>query len=120
MIYDREHYDRSLGLLLSGAVQVIKTEGEHHLIMSALKPGDLFGAAALFYHTERYETRLYASHDCKVLFIRQEGLEKMMREEPKLALNYISYLTQRIHFLNGKIEGLIAGECGAQAGAVPS
>lgn len=44
IIYAPHQFQHSLGVLLSGRVQVSKGE----LLVSSLGPGDLFGAAALF------------------------------------------------------------------------
>ena len=44
VVYDRSRFFRSLGILLEGELQVKK----ENLLISALRLGDVFGAAALF------------------------------------------------------------------------
>lgn len=105
VIYDPQAFRRCLGLLLSGQVMVSKRE----LIVSILGQGELFGAAALFNSRDDYVTTLTARSDCDILFFAQELIEEFLAGCPAAALNYIAYLSGRIRFLNGKIEGLIAG-----------
>lgn len=111
IIYDREHYQSALGILLNGSVEVTKDEGSGRgLMLSVLETGSLFGAAALFRRGERYETVLTAREACRILFLPQPLVIRMMDENPGIARNYILYLSERIHFLNRKIDGLIAGD----------
>lgn len=107
IIYSRDKYERSLGILLSGRVQVDKPNSS--LLISTLKAGDTFGAAAMFHENEEYVNELTALSDVRVLFIPQELLEWIMRRDYQIAKNYISYLSERIIFLNRKMEALSAG-----------
>ena len=105
IIYAPHQFQHSLGVLLSGRVQVSKGE----LLVSSLGPGDLFGAAALFNDREDYATTLTARASCRLLFFPQEQVAGLLEAHPGLARNYIRYLSGRIRFLDRKIEGLIAG-----------
>jgi len=104
-IYTPHDFDRCLGILLSGAVEVTKGE----LLVSVLAPGDLFGAAALFNDREDYATTLTARGACRLLLFPQELIEELLSRHPALARNYIRYLSGRIRFLDRKLEGLLAG-----------
>lgn len=77
--------------------------------MNILKRGSLFGAAALWDGHEGYVASLTAAEKCKIMFFSQELLEAAMKKEPELAINYIRFLTDRVCFLNDKIQSLIAG-----------
>lgn len=105
VIYAPDAFSHSLGLLLSGRVQVSKGE----LIVSVLSAGEIFGAAALFNERPDYATTLTARSDCRILFLPQTLLEGKMEEYPELAANYIRYLSGRIRFLERKIDALIVG-----------
>lgn len=109
VIYSPTDFQRALGVLLEGAVTVTK-EGEpgHAMIVSVLRRGEAFGAAALFNQREDYVTTLTAREDCRILFFPQETVSRFLRD-PRMAENYVRYLSGRIHFLNGKIDSLIAG-----------
>lgn len=109
VIYSPTDFQRALGVLLEGAVTVTK-EGEpgHPMIVSVLKRGEAFGAAALFHDGEDYVTTLTAREDCRILFFPQQTVALFLRN-PRMAENYVRYLSGRIHFLNSKIDSLIAG-----------
>lgn len=101
-LYSPRHFRRSLGVVLEGTVRVTKGR----LVVSALGPGELFGAAALFHSRDRYETTLTARTPCTAAFLPQDLVEELLGESRVLCRNYIGYLSDRIHFLNRRIEGL--------------
>ena len=102
VIYDPDTFSRKLGLLLTGKVRVSKGE----LAVSRLKPGELFGAAALFNQAPDYVTTLTAVTPCTVLLVTEEQLDEMMEKYPQIRRNYIAYLSGRIRFLSSKLEEL--------------
>ncbi len=106
VIYRPERFRRSLGVILAGSAQVSKEEGA--LVIGILPAGSLFGAAALFGGGE-YATKITALEPCDLLFLPQPLVTALLRESPDLAENYIRYLSERIRFLSGKIDGLAAG-----------
>ena len=59
--YTPSAFERSLGVVLSGRVQVTKET----LLVSVLEPGALFGAAALFQEREDYATTLTAGRPAR-------------------------------------------------------
>jgi len=101
-VYRPHDFSRKLGILLSGAISVSKGA----FPVSRLKPGDLFGAAALYNEEPDYVTTLYAAADCVVLLISQERVEDLLDARPLVRRNYIRYLSGRIRFLSGKMEEL--------------
>ena len=105
VIYAPHRFRRCLAVVLAGRVQVNKGE----LIMSVLQPGDLFGAAALFNDRADYATTLTARSRCDLLFFPQALVEELMARFPAVGYNYVAYLSQRIWFLNEKIDALAAG-----------
>lgn len=110
VVYSPESFKKSCGLILTGSLKVTKPSfGGQELLMNILKPGSLFGAAALWDGREGYVTSLIAEEKCKIVFFSQELLEAAMKREPELAINYIRFLTGRVCFLNDKIQSLIAG-----------
>ena len=89
-IYTPYQFRRCLGLLLSGRVQVTKDM----LLVSHLGAGDLFGAAALFTDNQDYATTLTALTPCRLVLFPQDGVERLVEESSRFALNYIRYLAQ--------------------------
>ena len=112
VIYDPRHFQRCLGIVLEGSIQVNKGA----LIMSLLRPGDLFGAAALFNQQQDYATTLTARSRCRLLLLPQTMVEELMAQYPQVGRNYVAYLSQRICFLSGKIDALTAGSAGRKLG----
>ena len=107
VLYGPGQFRQSLGVILSGQVQV--TNGS--LSVSLLRAGDLFGAATLYNDAPEFAAGLTAQSPCRVLFLPQETLDRLLGEEPLLRRNYLQYLTGRIRFLSGRLRSV------AQTGA---
>lgn len=109
-VYDPQHFQRSLGILLSGKLQVSKqTRQDKRVVMSHLMPGQLFGAAALFHQQPQYVTSIAALTKSRVLMLPEDLLFEMMRRDEQVMRNYLQYLSTRIYFLNHKIDALAQG-----------
>ena len=80
-IYSPHRFRRALGVLAEGEAVVEKDSGA---VLNLLRPGDCFGAAALF--------------------LTDEELTAAFRAYPDMALAYIGFLSGRIQFLNRKID----------------
>lgn len=104
VIYSPERFRRCLGVVLSGRARVTKGA----LVMSDLERGSLFGAAALFHGRDRYETTITALAPCLVAFFSEALVAGLLDDCPPFRRSYIAYLSERIHFLSRKVEGLIA------------
>ncbi|MDD2956639.1 MAG: Crp/Fnr family transcriptional regulator [Oscillospiraceae bacterium] len=105
VIYDRAHYRRSLGVLLKGEAEAVKGSGPRRVVMNRFSPAMIFGAAAVFGGMDDYVTEISAAPRCTVLFLTDEDLTELFRRSFAVAQNYIVFLTQRIYFLNRKIDG---------------
>lgn len=105
VIYSPHDFQRCLGLILSGSVQVTKD----NLIVSTLRQGGVFGAAALFSDCEEYATTLTALTDCVVLFLPQAAVEALLRDSPIFTDRYVRYLSGRIRFLSRRLDTVSAG-----------
>ena len=101
-MYQPHRFRRCLGFLLSGQVQV--TNGT--LSVSLLEAGELFGAAALYNDLPDYATTLTARTPCRILFLPQEEVDRLLGEEPLLRRNYLRYLSGRIRFLSGRLQAV--------------
>ena len=102
-VYDRTRFHRSLGLLMDGELQVRKDS----LLISTLRRGEVFGAAALF-GGEEYPTTLTAKSDCRLLLIPQETVGWLIRSSGEFAEDYAAYLSGRIRFLSARLDTLSA------------
>lgn len=104
-IYSPNRFRRCLGVLLEGRVRVSKND----LVVSTLKEGDVFGAAALFTDEEDFVTTLTALSDCVLVLIPQDGVGTLLRESGAFAENYVRYLSGRIRFLGARLGAVSAG-----------
>ncbi len=103
-IYDPVHYQRCLGIILHGSVEVYNTDGQHRVLLNVLTAGQTFGVATIFYDAGFYVSHIVAKTRCEVLFIPQEALRSLFSQSIQAVENYIAFLSGRIYFLNRKID----------------
>lgn len=106
IIYSPNHFEESIGLFLEGSA--VAEKGRGSVILNTFQPGSWFGVATLFSHSKHYVTTVWAQTDCLVAFFSGEAMTRIFTEEPRISLNYISFLASRIHFLNRKIDKFTA------------
>lgn len=99
-----------LPVLLSGSAAVVS--GDTPTVLRRLFPGDAFGAAAVFKKgSER--TRVISHGKSAFAVILPDILTRLFSDEPLCCVNYISFLSDRIDFLNRKITSFTAGSSDA-------
>lgn len=98
-----------LAVLLDGSAQILSGDEKHPALLRTLNAGDSFGAASLFSGERNYRTCVRATEQCRVLYLPAALIQDICLHEPKAALNYISFLSGRISFLNRKITAYTAG-----------
>ena len=101
IIYDENRFLKGIGIVLSGEARAVSLNGD--VPLSYFGQGKVFGAAAIFGDNKEYISRIEAVSDCAVQFIEQETLTKLFRADEQIAVNYISFLSSKIRFLNGKL-----------------
>ncbi len=94
-------YREKLGILLSGELLVKNHSG---VLLNRLTPGSLFGVSTLFCENTSHVTDIFAAKKSEVLLICEDALTGILTENPDLFRNYIGFLTDRIRFLNRKID----------------
>ncbi len=115
-LYAPDAFPQAIAVVLSGAALVRKVRGDgHRLFLRKLSRGDVFGMASLFGCGEPYPTEIRAESTCRVLFLPKEWLEAAFLREPNLTRNYIALLSERIRFLNRRIETLAGDDMRARA-----
>lgn len=105
-IYSPESAKKALALVLEGHVRV----WQGRVVMNDLLAGDVFGVAALFGSEEDYPSTVVAETDCRILLIPQETVVRWMATVPRVAENYVGFLSDRIRFLNLRLSTLTAGQ----------
>ena len=102
VVYDPAHFQRCLGILLEGQLQVTKGG----LSVSTLEPGDVFGAAALFSDRSEFATTITAKKDSRCLLLPQKLVDSLIAKDTAFRERYLRYLTGRIHFLSSRLDSL--------------
>ena len=99
-IFGKEHKGE-LGILLSGRATA-SADKEQRSALRQFAKGDLFGAASVFCETPDF-SKIIALTSVNVLYIDQDGVEKLLTSSPERAMAYIKFLAGRVEFLNRKI-----------------
>ena len=94
-----------LGILLSGSVTVY-SHREHPVLLNRLRQGSLFGVSAL-YGEQPAATLLLGKEKGEIFFLDAARAE-VLWANPTIRKNLISFLADRIRFLNAKIASLTA------------
>ncbi len=92
-----------LCILLSGTAECYNGT----TLLNRYKEGDCFGAASLFYN-EAYPTVITAKTTGSAFYVSREAAEFLIDQCPKFAVNYLNFLSQKIHLLNRKIDSFTA------------
>lgn len=105
-ICTKKRFEKALAFILSGEVVVYRhsEQGVGTVRLNRLSPGDSFGASVLFCDKEDFPTDLLAVKDTEILLIGQKDVETLLRTYPEVAVNYITFLSGRIRFLNEKVD----------------
>lgn len=101
-IYSAEVFSNAIGFVIKGTATAV-TNNSEGIYMKSFTEGNVFGAAAIFGNEERYISTIIAKTDMEILFISEETLKYFFALCPKTALNYISFLSDKVRFLNKKL-----------------
>lgn len=111
IIYSADDFPNAIGFVVKGKAFAISSgEGLH---MNTFGVGTCFGAAAIFGGDDTYVSTIIAEADTEILFISERELRDMFIKYPQTSVNYISFLSDKIRFLNKKI-GLVTSNCGEE------
>lgn len=107
-VFDKNNFKRCLCFVLNGRLSVVKPVDNREMPMKQIDKYGFFGAAALFNEGTAYVTKIIAQKKTTLIMLPQELISRYIILNSALALNYISFLTNRILYLNDKIDLLIA------------
>lgn len=96
-VFARIGTEPALGWLLDGTAQ----EWQGGVRLSVPDAGDLFGVAALYGDGKTVPVRAVAVTECRVLLLSQKTVSNWMALYPRIADNYVRFLSDRIRFLQG-------------------
>ena len=101
VVFSKDNYSPVICIIIKGEARVSKGE----TVISHLKDGEIFGAAFLYNQSYEFENTVTALTPLKVVIIEKSGIDELIKCDSSISFNYISYLSERIGFLNSKIEG---------------
>lgn len=95
----------SLGVLLSGTATVKRVnELGGSVTVRSLQKGEMFGCVSVFGNWQEGSSSITATTDCICMYITETRLEELFKAIPQTAINYIAYLTDKIRFLNRRLD----------------
>jgi CRP/FNR family transcriptional regulator, cyclic AMP receptor protein len=87
-------------LVKKGKVAVILSNPKgKEMVLSTLQQGDIFGELSLLDNKPR-SANVIAQENCELLVLHQEDFFEVLQHNPKVAVQVIQYLCQRIRFTN--------------------
>lgn len=94
-----------IGILTTGKGRIIrKNDIGISVTMRNISAGDIFGMASVFGEWQENFSSITAATVCEVVYISENNLKQIFSEYPQTAINYIQFLSDRIRFLNRKID----------------
>ena len=103
-IFTPHDFEEKIGFVVSGKCEVNKLrDGKPPLPLNTLDSGASFGVLTLFSKKESYPTEIAAKKRSTVLFITRSDAVRLIEKNPQIAKNFISFLSDRVAFLNDKI-----------------
>ena len=99
---------QSLRFITKGHALVFR-DPEHKTLLSRLDPGDCFGVANLFSDFPTQPTEIVADAQLSLIEVDEAPLIALFAQHPCSALNYISFLSDKIRFLNRRIADFSCG-----------
>lgn len=96
----------AVGLVLEGEIRV---SGGGGVPLNRLRAGDCFGFAGLFAGEYDYPTTVTADTPARLLWLPEALMRGLLAADPALALSFLTALSEKIRFLNGKIAAFTAG-----------
>ena len=105
VIYDREFYELSLGVVIRGGALIYKGGESRKVLIGEKSRGGVFGAAALFGDCDKYASRIVAKgRETVVALIPQDLMRRTLEKNPVAAIKYIEFLSGKIRYLNSKLD----------------
>lgn len=99
-----------IGILVSGLATVCRMgDAGNTVTVRVMHSGEVFGVAGVFGDWKEGKSQVIAKSDCTVLYASEETLKTLFAKAPEVAVNYISFLSDRIRFLNRRIDAFSAG-----------
>lgn len=104
IIYTPKNYQKKIGFVVSGECEVCRERAGEFMPLNTLLCGSSFGITAIFADTDEFPTIVRAKRDSEIIFISADELSALIKKYPKISQNIIKFLSNRIVFLNQKVD----------------
>ena len=101
-IYSDTVFNNALGFIVKGTAFAV-SNNQNKVVLKIFEKGMCFGAAALFGGKDTYVSTITAKTDCEILFLSEDTLKVIFEKHPQTAINYITFLSDKVRFLNNKL-----------------
>lgn len=101
-VYANNRFKSAIGYLLKGTASAT-SDNKNHAHLKTFSKGMTFGAAAVFGGDDCYVSEITAKTDLEILFITEDELTVLFQKYPQTSINYISFLSEKVRFLNKKL-----------------
>ncbi|MBO5211349.1 MAG: Crp/Fnr family transcriptional regulator [Clostridia bacterium] len=101
-MYSNNRFKSAIGYIIKGTATAV-SDNKNRAHLKTFSKGMSFGAAALFGGNDCYISEITAKTDLEVLFITENELTFLFEKYPQTAINYITFLSERVRFLNKKL-----------------
>jgi CRP-like cAMP-binding protein len=110
-IFPAPQTDSCLCVLWIGQARVFANSPDpaHAALLRTMGAGAVFGVHCIFNSEIPPQSEIVAHKDCTVVTIPAALWEQVLSTNPPVMAHYVRFLTQRIEFLNQKIQYLTAG-----------
>ena len=103
-IYSPNDFKSKVGFVMNGECSVEKEKADGTSIpLNRLSVGEPFGILAVFSKNERFPTVVKSIKRSKIVFLSKETVISLAKDYPEISLAIISFMSDRIEFLNKKI-----------------
>ncbi len=99
-IFSKDSIEKQIGIIIGGKASVRK----ENVVIGTLEKYSVFGAVTLYNANDKFVNNIVALNGCRVLFVSKEGVDILIENNSEFAKNYIKYLSERIYYLNEKID----------------
>ena len=94
-----------IGILLDGKANIKRKNNLGTSIsLRTMVPGEIFGSVSIFGDWKNGLSSITAQSKCSVSYICEEKFKALLFDFPQFSLNYIAFLSDRLRFLNTKLD----------------
>ena len=104
IIYSPDSREKTVGIVLSGKVVAMS----ENALLTIIPESGIFGIANL-YSDDCYPSTITAKTASAVLLIEEGAFKRLLENDEELLRAYLSFMSNRIVYLNKKISALTAG-----------